>query len=347
MDSSFRVTRRDFLKLAGSTLASAALAYLPAPISIARQNQAELLGRVAAKKSIDSYDSPTTIGKKVASYKRDEILTIADTALDPDPSLPNRLWYMLSNSQFVHSAWIQPVSATFNQPNNNIPAGGTLAEVTVPFTEARANRSMASHVVYRMYYQTTYWVTALMPGKEKDGKYWYLFYDDLRKVSYFAPADSLRILPPEELAPLAPNIDPALKRIEVRLNPQTVTAFEDNRIVREMRCSSGKRRYGRYTTPLGKFITFHKRPTRHMAAGNPAATGYDLPGVPWVSYITGDGISFHGTFWHNDFGTPHSHGCLNLTTDDAKWLYLWTLPVVQPGQDDVYEKYGTSILITE
>jgi lipoprotein-anchoring transpeptidase ErfK/SrfK len=84
-----------------------------------------------------------------------------------------------------------------------------------------------------------------------------------------------------------------------------------------------------------------------MAAGNPAATGYDLPGVPWVSYITKSGVSFHGTFWHNDFGTPHSHGCLNLSMEDAKWLYLWTLPVVLPGQDYVYEKYGTKVEIFE
>lgn len=43
-----------------------------------------------------------------------------------------------------------------------------------------------------------------------------------------------------------------------------------------------------------------------MAAGDLAASGFDLPGVPWVQYITKSGISFHGTFWHNDYGRPRS-----------------------------------------
>ena len=42
----------------------------------------------------------------------------------------------------------------------------------------------------------------------------------------------------------------------------------------------------------------------------PAA--YELPGVPWVSYFTGNGVAFHGTYWHDNFGSPTSHGCLNM-----------------------------------
>jgi lipoprotein-anchoring transpeptidase ErfK/SrfK len=61
-------------------------------------------------------------------------------------------------------------------------------------------------------------------------------------------------------------------------------------------------------------------------AGHP----YDLPGVPWVSFFTGTGISFHGTYWHNDYGQPRSHGCVNLTPADAKFIYRWTRPAVPP-----------------
>ena len=95
--------------------------------------------------------------------------------------------------------------------------------------------------------------------------------------------------------------------------------------------TGGKRRSGTYTTPSGDFITFHKRPTRHMAAGDIASNGFDLPGVPWVLYITKSGISFHGTYWHNDFGRPRSHGCINLTPQAAKWLYRWTIPTRAAG----------------
>ena len=84
-----------------------------------------------------------------------------------------------------------------------------------------------------------------------------------------------------------------------------------------------------------------------MAAGNLANSGYDLPGVPWVLYITESGISFHGTYWHNDFGHPRSHGCINLASHAAKWLYRWTAPVVKPDKEFVYGHTGTHVEIIE
>ncbi len=79
-----------------------------------------------------------------------------------------------------------------------------------------------------------------------------------------------------------------------------------------------------------------------MAAGNRAFGDYDLPGVPWVSYLTDWGIAFHGTYWHNDFGNPRSHGCINMTPDAAKWLYRWTQPFVPYDYQLKYRQgYGT------
>jgi lipoprotein-anchoring transpeptidase ErfK/SrfK len=109
------------------------------------------------------------------------------------------------------------------------------------------------------------------------------------------------------------------------------------------RASTGKKYFGHYKTPLGSYITNFKRATRHMASGDLASDGYDLPGVPWVSYFTEKGVSFHGTYWHNDFGTPHSHGCINLTSQSAKWIYLWTLPAAPADKSYVYKDYGTSV----
>ena len=53
----------------------------------------------------------------------------------------------------------------------------------------------------------------------------------------------------------------------------------------------------------------------------------------WVTYFASNGAALHSTYWHNDFGTPKSHGCLNLRPEDAKWLFRWTAPAVpyQPG----------------
>ena len=57
-------------------------------------------------------------------------------------------------------------------------------------------------------------------------------------------------------------------------------------------------------------------------SGGSGADYYNLPGVPWVMYFAGAN-AIHGTYWHHNFGTPMSHGCINLTIDDAKWFYDW------------------------
>jgi len=148
------------------------------------------------------------------------------------------------------------------------------------------------------------------------------------------------------VAPLSEQIPDKEKRLEVRLTEQLVLAYERGILVFATRASTGGRlRSGIYTTPSGEFITFHKRPTRHMAAGDIASSGFDLPGVPWVLYITQSGISFHGTYWHNDFGRPRSHGCINLTPQAAKWLYRWTTPTVAPDQELAYSYVGTKVEI--
>ena len=71
--------------------------------------------------------------------------------------------------------------------------------------------------------------------------------------------------------------------------------------------------------------------------GDAVANIYDLPGVPWVSFFTGTGAGFHGTYWHNDYGRPRSHGCVNLTPGDAKFIYRWTGPEVPPETPYLYQ----------
>ena len=91
-----------------------------------------------------------------------------------------------------------------------------------------------------------------------------------------------------------------------------------------LRTENGKRIFG---TPAGDWSILRKRPTRHMAGDDAAPPNFfDLPGVPWVSYFHWWGVSIHGTYWHNDYGRPRSHGCVNMTPENAKWIFRWTLP---------------------
>jgi lipoprotein-anchoring transpeptidase ErfK/SrfK len=172
-------------------------------------------------------------------------------------------------------------------------------------------------------------VTNLVQDNRADP--WYRIADDKWDLFYYAPATHLRLIPKEELTPLSPGLRPEEKRLEVRLRQQLVIAYERDRAVFVARTATGAEfSNGKFYTPAGQHITFQKRASRHMAAGDLASNGYDLPGVPWICYITEKGVAFHGTYWHNDFGRPRSHGCINLTPAAAKWIYRWTLPVALP-----------------
>jgi lipoprotein-anchoring transpeptidase ErfK/SrfK len=63
-----------------------------------------------------------------------------------------------------------------------------------------------------------------------------------------------------------------------------------------------------------------------MTGCNPAVGCWDVPHVPNVQFFTPQGDAFHGTYWHHMEGKANlSHGCVNLTLDDAAWLYGWTV----------------------
>jgi lipoprotein-anchoring transpeptidase ErfK/SrfK len=97
------------------------------------------------------------------------------------------------------------------------------------------------------------------------------------------------------------------------------------------------------STPQGEFIVERKQPSRHMAATE--GNGYDLPGVPWVCFIHWNGVSLHGTYWHNNYGNVMSHGCINLTPEAAKWFFRWTVPVVAAGDDYEESESGTRVIV--
>ena len=70
---------------------------------------------------------------------------------------------------------------------------------------------------------------------------------------------------------------------------------------------------------------------------------YNLRDVPFVQYFH-KGYALHGTYWHENFGVPMSHGCINMRTEDAKWLFLWVLPLHEIGK--TYNRgYGTLVQI--
>jgi lipoprotein-anchoring transpeptidase ErfK/SrfK len=104
------------------------------------------------------------------------------------------------------------------------------------------------------------------------------------------------------------------KVIRVVLSEQRLYAYEDGQLARSTLISSGL--YGT-PTPVGTFSVRNKIPY-HVMAG----AGYYLPDVPHSMYFFGL-YALHGAYWHNNFGNPMSHGCVNLPLDEAEWLFNW------------------------
>jgi hypothetical protein len=119
----------------------------------------------------------------------------------------------------------------------------------------------------------------------------------------------------------------APKHIYVDLTNQTVTAYQGDTLVLKALIASGKWA----PTPTGEFSIWIKVRSQRMSGGE-GADYYNLPNVPFVMFFAGGnvaqsrGFSLHGAYWHNNFGHPMSHGCVNMRQIDAEVLYNWADP---------------------
>lgn len=292
---------------------------------------------------IGLYKEPAFKSTKLHAYGRDEVVFITGEVTGEAGNPFNSQWYSINGEGYTYSGWVQPVESVYQTPSLDIPAGGRrLGEITVPYSITRLQPSAWAKNGFRAYYGTTYWVTGVSANAHEKS-IWYEIYDEYLKIKLYVDSADMRLVPYDELLPISPDVPDVNKVIHVDTATQMVTAFEGERAVLAARCSSG----GKSTkTPLGAFQTYHKGASIHMtndgAAG--AGRGFDLPGVPWVSFFTSTGVSFHGTYWHNDYGTPRSHGCVNLLPEDAKFIFRWTKPVVPRDTPYLTEPgMGTSV----
>ncbi len=155
-------------------------------------------------------------------------------------------------------------------------------------------------------------------------------------VSDYDPSQNVAIfnnqelpIPPQKFAEtkiLGDSDTSANKRIEVNLTNQTLTAYENDNIVGSFLISSGK--WNR--TPVGTYKIWAKVKSQKMSGGSKElGTYYYLPNVPYIMFFYNDsvakklGFSLHGTYWHNNFGVPMSHGCINMKTSEAQIMFNW------------------------
>jgi lipoprotein-anchoring transpeptidase ErfK/SrfK len=344
------LSRRDFLKLGALTLGCLAFNRFPPP-----QDETDYpsgwIGRVAYK-SISVFKEPKVDAETVGYRFLDDMLNIYYEITPLSGPSWNPLWYRVWGG-YVHSAHIQKTKVRMNKPAGSLPASGhQLCEVTVPFTQIyRYTSENGWERKNKLYYETTHWAVGIDAGP--DGEPWYRLYDELLEMEYHVPANHMRFVPDEEITPLSPDVPPQKKRIEVSLQSQTLTAFEEDRPVFETKISSGIPSGNNppkgTNTPAGRWNIYSKMATKHMGDGllTGAPDVYTLPGVPWTSFFHKSGVAFHGAYWHNNFGVPMSHGCVNMRPADAKWLFRWTTPLWPPPPEDprFWERTGNGTAV--
>ncbi|HLE51319.1 MAG TPA: L,D-transpeptidase [Anaerolineales bacterium] len=353
MKSAF--SRREFIKLGASAFGGL---IIPANFRPGDQPEPELWGRVTIDE-IDVYTEPRSdVSLIVGKRYRDQLIALYYALNAPGGPAYNPVWYRVWGG-YVHSGYLQLVKMHFNPVMDNVLEGGQLCEVTVPYSDSyRYDRSDGWRKQYRLYYETTHWITGIDEGP--DGEPWYQITNELDSLLlYYAPAVHLRPIPDEEISPLSTDVPAEEKRIEVSIARQELSAYEGEEKVFSTKISSGYHSLRPPTngipthTPKGEFRIQSKSPSKHMGSlleTSGAPGGYSLPGVPWTSFfIPETGVAFHGAYWHNNFGAPMSRGCVNMRPAEAKWLFRWCTPVWEVPVKDRFawdrRGYGTRVTV--
>ena len=310
---------------------------------------AELVGRVAYD-SVSIFDTPRLNANTLGYRFRDELLDIEYPLAPFSGPAYNPLWYRIQEG-YVHSAYIQQVSTQYNTILEGVPETGQLCRVTVPFTRPYTYSSQTGwrpEQRYLLYFQSNHWVTDVVDGP--DGSAWYQVTESWEGVQYYAEARTLQPIPDKDLTPISTDVPATKKRIEISLAGQSLTAFDQDRVVLRIPISSGVRNTGLgelpTETPTGTFYIYSKMPSRYMGDNRLTDTLGDrfLPGVPWVMFFAEGGYALHGAYWHNNFGAPMSRGCVNIRPDHAQWLFRWTTPVANASVQEVTGQ-GTRVTI--
>lgn len=351
-NSAQTLSRRDFLKLGGTTLGGLFLRPLGALIPPQENWTLIGYGRVTVE-FIYVYEKPSFHSARIGKCFRDELLWLDEEILSPEGPAHNPRWYHISQG-YVYSAYLQRVENRHsNLPLDSLPPEGMFGEVTAPYERTyRYTRAEGWQPLYRLYYESVHHLTAIEEGPQ--GMCCYRIHDHRLDLDYHVPAIGIRPIPFEEYSPTSTSLGREEKRIKISIGTQTLQAFEGDKLVLESNVASGIRTREDSPsvlptdTPLGVFRIQVKTPSRHMGNGSLTSEigAYELPGVPWTMIFHREGYALHGTYWHNNFGLRMSHGCVNLPNAVARWLFRWTEPYYSLDVDPA-RGVGTLVEISE
>jgi lipoprotein-anchoring transpeptidase ErfK/SrfK len=324
----------------------------------------ERLGRVT-KGRVDVKSRPDHESSTVNVLYEDAVVPWLREVIGDRISLTfsNQRWVETPDG-FIFGSLLQPVRNLPNQPVSELGTSslgsGMWMEVTVPYVDASlvnepsANSWVSARIEegmpIRLHYSQVFWVDRIQVDNR--GQTYYRvnpnYYGGVDLL--WAAAEAFRPINPDEITPISPEVEE--KRVVIDVNHQVASCYEGTSEVYFCRVATGARfdMYGNvvdnWATPVGQHIVTRKYISLQMSGGRTGA-GYDLPGIGWAVVFATGGVAFHSTFWHNNFGDPMSHGCVNLTPQDALWLFRWIQPEVayDPGMFDTTVSGGPSTVV--
>lgn len=357
-------SRRDFLKLTGASLGALAFRRFEGlfPTGSLQFPEGERLGRVSVFPNYFATTiktEPYSAAATVRDLPEDELVVCLREVVGEAKSISKR--WVETPEGYVYAPDLQLVRNLPNIPMTALPEGkpGFWAEVTVPYVDLLIDNPPARSGWYkdavsngftpRLYYGQVVWIDQVKTAES--GQIFYRFnerygYGDV----FWADATGLYPLTPEDVSPIHPDIDPLQKKIVVNTTYQTLSCFEGEQEVYFCRVSTGYDSEN-YRTPAGGYNPHRKLFSIPMGASSTEGrSGYDTPAVGWPFFMNGEGIAIHAAFWHNDFGTRRSHGCVNVTSPDAKWIFRWTTPYVSLDVGEVsldWPEHGTAVEVVQ
>lgn len=316
------LSRRRFLQLAGA----AGLYKLCLPAHAQSNTRPILIGRVVDY--VGMFEQPDYTSTKIGAFTDHELIPIYEV-LEAQGGY-NRIWYR-TDTGYVYSSNVVPMRPYLAPPPlvTHLGDWGAWGQVVAPWSDAHTQPHPEADFMYRLYYASVHHIVDV--ERDEEGTWWYKIQDLRYNEIYWAETAHLRVMAPQEFEPINPEIED--KYIEINLSVHILTAYENGEKVFETRVTSGDTFYWEdgttdyFETPEGGYKVMLKAPARHMGSRGTLGS-FDYPGVPWCTFFTDDGLAIHGTYWHNDFGTKRSHGCINMRPSDAFWVFRWTTPEV-------------------
>jgi hypothetical protein len=134
--------------------------------------------------------------------------------------------------------------------------------------------------------------------------------------------------------------------LDVSLAKQVLLAYDGTKPVYATLVSSGEAGMGDPETSKSTVQGIFRIHTKHLTttmSSSEVGEEFELKDIPYVQYFQ-DSYALHAAYWHDDFGTPRSHGCINLAPEDAKWLFQWTEPQLPKGWHGVRKSLSGSVV---